>query len=167
MNTHEPILATRGPTAGTPKTARPDVHRHLSRAQLLELRNAYLFAERRGTPLNTWLAINFRASRHYPRRARAAETISRVKGCFLKALDDWCRRKDVPLVYVYVLESPPQGGPGPHLHILQHLPRERWRELRASASTVEPDAGTEASHDVHSRTPWWRRLSARLLTGGR
>ena len=143
MHTPEPVLARRGPTAGTPKTARSDVHRHLSRAQLLELRNAYLFAEASGTPLNTWLTINFKASRHYTSRARTAEAISRVKGCFLKALDDWCRRNDVPLVQVYVLENLPQGGPGPHLHILQHLPPERWHKLR------------EALHRFLKKTGGW------------
>ncbi len=91
--------------------------------------------------MNTWLTINFRASRHYPPGARTAEAISRARERFLEALKNWCRRQGIPFVQVYVLENPPQGGHGLHLHILQHLPAERWHELREALHGCLRSAG--------------------------
>jgi hypothetical protein len=144
MEATAPTLASRGPTAGTPRNVQADPHRHIPRRQVLEIRNAYLFAEEARTPLNTFVSINFVGSRGWPAGARAPEQIGRIKERFRKAVEGWCRRQGIPLVNVYALENPAQGGRGPHIHILLHLPPGRWHELR------------EALNGFLARTGGWR-----------
>lgn len=154
MAADEPHLAKRGPTAGTPRAARTDPHEHIPRKQVLEIRNAYLFAELAGTPLNTFITIDFRGSRRWRQGDRSAGQIAAVKEQLRKAQDDWCRNQGFPLACIFVLENPPQGGHGPHIHILQHLPAERWRELRASLFRCLVEAGGWPDTSFAPGTDW-------------
>jgi hypothetical protein len=115
---------------GTPKTAITDAHRHIPRRQILEIYNAFLFAEEKGWPLNTFITINFRSSKGWQTGNKSAEQISRVRERFLKVISDWCGAQATPHVLIYCIENPPKGGHGPHMHILQHLDPLRWQALR-------------------------------------
>ncbi|WP_207191533.1 hypothetical protein [Paracraurococcus ruber] len=124
-----------------------DPSRYLTGRHLHELRNAFLFAEKQGWPLNTWIAVNFRGSHGWVQGDRGAGQVRRARNRFIKAIRDWCQRNSIPHAFVYVVENPPQGGRGPHMHILQHLPQDNWLALRDSLYLQLRSTGAWADHE--------------------
>ena len=109
------------------------------------MRSAYLFGVSRQTPLNTFITINFREVKGNSRgawpadyksatKAGKAAAIAASRDAIVASIRKWCQRQQpaVPFAAVYVLENAPKGGMGPHIHLLLHLPTERYGELRRS-----------------------------------
>ncbi len=118
----------------SPKT---DLTRHASLSMVKNARNGYLFArDHLGQPLNTFLTINFnRNKQHWEKGRSSAAKTSYVRDKLLRALRDWCGYHEVPTLWVYCIENPVKGGHGPHMHLLMHLPPDRWESLTASMHT--------------------------------
>ena len=128
------ITWTPPPTLGSSRRHQPDIRQHTPLTQVGNARNGFLFAEDKlGTPLNTFLNINFnRHGRHWKKGDRSPEQVPHVRDKILKTLTDWCENHGVDPTWVYSIENPRQGGHGPHIHILMHLPSDRWADLTTS-----------------------------------
>ena len=102
-----------------------------------ECKERLLFAEEAlELPLDTFLTFNFsRHHRHWKKGNRSPEQVPYVRDKILKTLEDWCRHHAIDPRWVYALENPPEGGHGPHLHLLMHLPEDRWSDLSAALAT--------------------------------
>jgi len=124
------------PASHSPGTrASPARRPHLTPAELLELSNAFLFAEMRGVPLNTFVTVTFKLSRHsrwkpQPGDVEGDRERRSIKD-LLRALNGFSKRYGLRNAWVYVLENPPKGGPGPHVHLLLHLPQASYQGERS------------------------------------
>ena len=157
----KPELATRGPTAGKPKRVRVDPSSHIPASQLREIWNAYKFSCRHHNALlNTWLTINFKTARGWVQGRRANQQYREVRKRFLTSLRDWCRGPNACIkpLWVFVDENPPKGGHGPHIHILLHLPPERWAELREKLLHRMRKAGGWTIDDITPAKGKWLPL---------
>lgn len=155
LTDYEPELAKRSPITGQPKRQRINPNEYIPRSQLLEVCNAYEFArDHLRKPLNTYLVINFATARGWVHGRRTKLQYRQVRDRFLKALRDWCFRPGIAIepLWVYVDENPPEGGRGPHLNLLLHLPPERWEELRAKLLRCMRVAGGWGEKDF--QTDW-------------
>lgn len=124
-------IATRGPTAGSPKTISPSPGDFITRSQALNVWNAADYAEKHlSKRLNTFIVIAFSEAKDWVKGRRTDAEHRAVRRRFLKALADWHRRNGLELIAVSSDENPPSGGPGPHINILLHLPVDRYAELR-------------------------------------
>lgn len=160
------------------RNGRVDPTQHITPAQRRNARNAFLVAARRGTPLNTFLTVNFCAWRgpgRWMASAEPASQVSRLRQRLIKALDDWFRRHDLPSAWVAVLENPPQGGRGPGIHILLHLPPSEWLEKRKALhdclrKVMDWDSRELATLEAAKRAaakPQWVRLPFYFSIGSR
>ena len=125
----------------------------LSLERVREIRNAYLFAEAQGLPLNTFITINFReiqdesiwpADFERLSEQRKTEATQRAREKTVQSIRDWCDRQlpPVPFATVYALENNPKGGMGPHIHILMHLPVDRYAaSLRSLENNIRKMMG--------------------------
>ena len=123
-------------------SALPPEH-HLPLDRVVEMRAAYLSGVSRGIPPNTHITINFREMRgrhawptdyHGATEEQKASVTANCRDVIVASLRNWCRRQQpaLPFAAVYVLENDPQGGMGPHVHILLHLPSTGYEERARS-----------------------------------
>lgn len=131
--THSPSSTSLPPASFTPRSRRTDITRYTPLSEIHNARNAYLLSDSLGKPLNTFLTINFnRDHRHWEIGNRSRSQVSYVREKRMVALRDWWRDADVEPHWINCIENPSQGGHGPHMHILFHLPQDRWQELCGS-----------------------------------
>jgi hypothetical protein len=100
-------------------------------SQIHNVRNAYLLADEiLQHPLNTFITINFNRHRqHWKVGNRSRDQVPYVRNKLFRAFRDWCHDQHIAFEGVYAIENPPMGGQGPHLHLLMHLPEDRYPEL--------------------------------------
>jgi hypothetical protein len=128
---HEPLLAQSGPKPGEPKRIQVNPREHIPRSQLVEVRNAHDFArEGLKKPLNTYLVINFAAARGWIKGRRSPAEYRRVREKFATSLRNWFARNSLNQLWIYSDENPPEGGRGPHINLLLHLPPQNFHTLR-------------------------------------
>ncbi|MFC0407449.1 hypothetical protein [Roseomonas elaeocarpi] len=140
--TNDNSVSKRGPTAGTPLTAHSDPSRHLLRTQAIELRNSFLFAQKLGKPLNTFVTVDLVGAKGWSTDLPSRDQAGKIAESFRKAIKDWCARHGLTPAFIYVLENPPSGGPGIHMHLLMHLPEgPEWLSLRNSLERCLQMAG--------------------------
>jgi hypothetical protein len=111
-----------------------DIKRFTPLSQVKNARNGYLYSrDHLKSPLNTFLTINFnRHRRHWEKGKDSHKQVPYVRDKLIKALNDWCDYNEVPRLWIYGIENPSEGGHGPHMHLLLHLPQDRWEKLTAS-----------------------------------
>jgi hypothetical protein len=101
------------------------------------LRSSFLFARERQTPLNIFLTVDYPSVRGaWKKGDKSAENVSKVHEKILKSISDFLANHKIPKAWEYVIENPPKGGPGPHLHLLLHLPPDRAAELKPKIERV-------------------------------
>ncbi len=90
---HDPVIATRGPYAGQPKSVKEDGKRHITRDQIINAHNAYSFAIDQGTRLNTFVTImlvKLKGSKGWQKgvaSAALAAQVSRQRARILRSLN--------------------------------------------------------------------------------
>jgi hypothetical protein len=105
----------------------PEPHHHLSRKELVNLRNGWLFANHVGYPLNTKVTIVWRSADGVV--AKAWDDNKKLEDELFHSLQTFCGERHLPLAYVWAMENLEVGGWGPHTHILLHLPADQQKAL--------------------------------------
>lgn len=152
LGIHHPDLDWAGICAAPPRLpTKTDIKFYTPLCQVRNARNAFLVAEHIEKPLNTFITLTFNRDKALWTPGRSsAEKIAEIRELRLKALTDWCDNNDIEPLWVYSIENPPQGGHGPHMHILQHLPEGCWDELARSLhkSLLKSMGWTQAEFDA-------------------
>ena len=139
-------------------------HNQITMAQAENAREAWLFAIRNGTPLNTFATVHWG---HAPAKAAGLHPVER-NGLLRDGLKAWIYRNapGVPFAWIEVREK--TRALGEHVHLVAHVPdhlRERFAKAvdrlvaRQSASKPGSIATPPASHSLGSRSakrraPW-------------
>jgi hypothetical protein len=135
-------IATRGPTAGSPKTISPSPEDFITRSQALNVWNAADYArEHLKKPLNTYIVIAFSEAKDWVKGRRTDAQHRAVRNRFTKVLRDWHRHNELEFIAVSADENPLLGGPRPHINILLHLPEDRYADLRTKLFKCLQKAG--------------------------
>ena len=134
-------------------------------AQAENAREAWLFAIRRGIPLNTFITVHWN---HAPAKATGLHPVDR-NGLLRDGLKAWVYRNapGVPFAWIEVREK--ARGVGEHVHLVAHVPdhlRERFakavdRLVARQSASVSPTAV-----DVRPVGPKWWERHAYLMKAG-
>ena len=85
-----------------------DPERFLGKSTLLEMRNAYLYADSMQLPLNTMLTITWRSASGFVAKHWTAN--KRVEERVMHSLSTFFGERGLPLAYVWAMENPKKGG---------------------------------------------------------
>ena len=140
-------------------------HNQITMAQAENAREAWLFAIRNGTPLNTFATVHWG---HAPAKAAGLHPVER-NGLLRDGLKAWVYRNapGVPFAWIEVREK--TRALGEHVHLVAHVPdhlRERFakavdRLVARQSASVSPTAV-----DVRPVGPkWWERHSYLMKAG--
>jgi hypothetical protein len=128
----EDTLLYKVSTKASTKSIILDLERYTPRSQIVEVHNAFEFAETSGYPFNTFVTVVYNAHKEWTPYTRNEPEIQRmlrrVKESVRHLISDFCRRNGFAFSAIFAQEACP--GRGPHVHMLLHLPKDRWSELR-------------------------------------
>ena len=159
-NWHEPCyLCKHTPRTRAFVSARPLLERRrssnaLTRAQVIDIRQAAQRAKEIGAPLNRHVTVHFGLVGIADRNA--AQATARM----LTLCRDWLGYRGIEATYIYVRENAPHHDKGSHVHVLLHWPPELGNPQPRFAKWLKHIAGTYGAGAIRRTRPIGPRVTS-------